>query len=119
MSGILQRVTGEFDKIRQLNEVETKANLARDRQELHQLIRAQLLERQDLQKSILFYRDEQKQDMLRLRQEVAQYISTATEPFIPKQETTTHKEPPLAVQLEQLETKIALLSGDVHQLQAS
>jgi len=117
--GIWQRVTGEFDKIRQLNEAETKASLARDRQELHQMIRAQLLERQDLQKSILFYRDEQKQDMLRLRQEVAHYISTATEPFIPKQETTEHKEPPLAAQLEQLETKIALLSGDVHQLQTS
>jgi hypothetical protein len=119
VSGIWQRVTGEFDKIRQLNEAETKASLARDRQELHQLIRAQLLERQDLQKSILFYRDEQKQDMLRLRQEVVHYISTATEPFIPKQEITEHKEPPLAAQLEQLETKIALLSSDVHQLQAS
>lgn len=119
VSGIWQRVTGEFDKIRQLNEAETKARLARDRQELHQLIRSQLLERQDLQKSILFYKDEQKQDMLRLRQEVAHHISTATEPFIPKRETTAPGMPLLAAQMEQLETKIALLSGDVHQLQAS
>ena len=80
MAGVWQRVTGEYQKIRAINEGETKAAIQRDRKELQSLIRSQLLMRQDLQKSVTVYREEHKIDVARLRHEIARYISTQTEP---------------------------------------
>ena len=120
ISGLWERATGEHARKCAVNRQETKTCHERDRKELHDLIRAQLKERQELEKTLCFYREEEKQERLRLRLEMAQYVSTATEPFTPRQpEENTPDKPSLAAQLEQLETKIALLSGDVHQLQTS
>jgi hypothetical protein len=118
--GIWHKATGDYAKVIAQNTQETKLSLARDRKELHQLVRRQLKERQELQKSVLTYQEEEKREALRIRQEIARYVSTATEPFIPqKPAEPASDKPPLVVQLEQLETKIALLSGDINQLQAS
>ena len=124
IAGIWQRVTGEYQKIRQANEVEAKAGLERDRRELHTLIRSHLEERKELQKTVLFYRTEHRAEVFRLRQEIARYVSTSTEPFLlqvaAKAESGAAAEKqPLAAQLERIETKIALLSGDLSLLQSA
>lgn len=116
--GIWHKATGEYKKIRTLNEAETKTALERDRKELHALVRSHLLERQELQKTVKTYKEEHKTEALRIRQEIARYVSTATEPpatqFVKPVETV-----PIAAQLAAVETKIALLSGDLSMLQSA
>lgn len=123
VAGVWQRVTGEYQKIRTVNEAETKAAIQRDRKELQTLIRSQLLMRQDLQKSVTVYREEHKIEIARLRHEIAQYVATQTEPPLPpaaKAESVAAVEKvPLAAQLAQTEARIALLAGDLSTLQAS
>jgi hypothetical protein len=123
VAGVWQRVTGEYQKIRAINEVETKAAIQRDRKELQTLIRSQLLMRQDLQKSVTVYREEHKIEIARLRQEIARYVATQTEPSQPtaaKADSVAAVEKvPLAAQLAQTEARIALLAGDLSILQAS
>lgn len=123
VAGVWQRVTGEYQKIRAINEAETKAAIQRDRKELHSLIRSQLLMRQDLQKSIAAYREEHKTEVARLRQEIARYVATQTEPPQPPAakaySVAAVEKVPLAVQLAQTEARIALLAGDLSTLQAS
>ena len=123
VAGVWQRVTGEYQKIRAFNEVETKAAIQRDRKELQSLIRSQLLMRQDLQKSVTVYREEHKIEVARLRQEIARYVATQTEPPQPpaaKADSVAAAEKvPLAAQLAQTEARIALLAGDLSTLQAS
>ena len=111
VAGIWQRITGEYQKIKAINEAEAKAGLARDRKELHGLIRSHLLERQELQKTVLFYREEHRIEVFRLRQEIARYVSTGTEPPQPAAIAAAGKAP-LAAQLAQLDAKISLLPAD-------
>ena len=54
---------------------------------------------------------------MRIRQEIAQYISTGTEP--PPAQTKPVEDKPVSVQMAETETKIALLSGDLTLLQSS
>ena len=112
MAGIWQRVTGEYQKIKTLNEAEAKAGLERDRKELHLLVRSHLQERQCLQKSVLFYREEHRVEVFRLRQEIARYVSTATEPPQRTAASAAAGKLPLAAQIAQLEGKISLLAAD-------
>ena len=154
VAGLWERTTGEYRKKCVLNAAETKACRDRDRKELQTLIRSQLLERQGLEKTVRFYREEERHDTARIRREISQYVSTATEPkvlpppaaasaasggvlntggavVLPAalaQEVRDAKgadftrligKLPLAIQLAQVETKIALLSGDLSLLQAS
>lgn len=123
VAGVWQRVTGEYQKIRAVNEAETKAAIQRDRKELQTLIRSQLIMRQDLQKSVTVYREEHKIEVARLRQEIARYVATQTEPPQPpaaKADSVAAAEKvPLAAQLAQTEARIALLAGDLSTLQAS
>jgi hypothetical protein len=118
MAGLWQRVTGEHDRIRERNETEAKAGFERDREELHTLIRSHLKERQELQKTVLFYKEEQKTEAMRLRQEMAQYVTTATEPA-PALPDKPDNATILASKIEELETRMAALTGDLSQLQAS
>ncbi|MDI1229295.1 MAG: relaxase/mobilization nuclease domain-containing protein [bacterium] len=111
VAGVWQRITGEYLKIRNLNESEAKAGLERDRRELHAMIRSHLSERQGLQKSVLFYREEHRIEVFRLRQEIARYVSTNTEPPQPAAKAAAGKVP-LAAQLAQLDAKISLLPAD-------
>ena len=115
--GIWHKATGAYKQVRLLNEKETTESLQRDRQELHSLVRSQLKERQELQTSLKAYKEEQRQEIRRIRQDIARYVTTATEPLLPK--VITSKEVPLTTQLAQLEAKIGLLTGDLTQLQAS
>lgn len=121
--GIWHKATGEYRKIRALNEAETKTALERDRKELHALVRSHILERQELQKTVKTYKEEQKTEAQRIRQQIARYVSTATEPPAPQAgktvETVSMETVPLAVQLSAVETKIALLSGDLSILQSA
>lgn len=116
--GIWHKATGEYKKIRALNEAETKIALERDRKELHALVRSHLLERQELQKTVKTYKEEHKTEALRIRQEIARYVSTATEPPAP-QSVKQIETVPVAVQMAAMETKIALLSGDLSMLQSA
>lgn len=111
VAGIWQRVTGDYQKIKALNEAEAKAGLSRDRKELHDLIRSHLIERQGLQKTVLFYREEHRIEVFRLRQEIARYVSTSTEPPRPAAQAATGKLS-LAAQLALVEGKISLLPAD-------
>lgn len=116
--GIWHKATGEYKKIRALNESETKTALERDRKELHTLVRSHLLERQELQKTVKTYKEEHKTEALRIRQEIARYVSTASEPPAP-QAVKQIETVPVAVQMAAMETKIALLSGDLSMLQSA
>jgi hypothetical protein len=116
--GIWHKATGEYKKVRAVNEAETKTAIERDRKELHALVRSHLLERQELQKTVKTYKEEHKAEALRIRQEIARYVSTAAEPPVPQ--AVKHVEAvPVAVQLAAVETKIALLSGDLSMLQSA
>lgn len=117
--GLWDRATGEHERKRRANAAEVQACLSRDRKELHTLIRSQLKERQGLEQTLRFYREEETQENLRLRRELAACVSAGAEPPHIAQHAVTPKPPPLAEQLAQAETKIALLSGDIHQLQVS
>ena len=123
VAGIWQRVTGEYQKIRAINEAETKAAIQRDRKELQTLIRSQLLMRQDLQQTVTAYREEHKIEVARLRQEIARYVATQTEPPQPPAakagSVAAVEKVPLAAQLAQTEARIALLASDLSTLQAS
>ncbi|MBL8714230.1 MAG: hypothetical protein JNM12_15170 [Alphaproteobacteria bacterium] len=146
VAALWERATGEYQKKCALNAAEIKSCRERDRKELHALVRSQLIERQGLEKTIRFYREEQRQDTARIRREIADYISTATVPkaalpspaaaaggaiLLPAHLAQELREArgqdftrlveklPLVAQLAQVETKIALLSGDLSLLQAS
>ncbi len=118
--GIWHKATGAYKKVRAQNEAETKACLERDRKELHALVRSHLMERQQLQKTVKTYKEEHKAEALRIRQEIARYVATATEPpTAPQTLKPAEDPPPLAVQMAEVETKIALLSGDLSMLQSA
>lgn len=72
-SGIWHRLTGQYAKIRAQNERETFACYRRDRAEKDALILAQLDERQALQRDIDVQRARAQQELMRLRQDVANY----------------------------------------------
>ncbi|MCC7037247.1 MAG: hypothetical protein IT560_08045, partial [Alphaproteobacteria bacterium] len=110
--GIWHRASGAYKKVRLQNEAETKAALDRDRKELHALVREHLLERQELQKSVNKYKEEYKAEALRIRREIARYVSTRTEPPQTKAKAAAGKAP-LAAQLAQLDAKISLLPADL------
>lgn len=114
--GIWHKATGAYKKVRAQNEAETKAALDRDRKELHALIRSHLLERQDLQKTVKSYKEEHKREALRIRSEVAKYVSTATGPLQPVKPVETV---PIPAQMAEIETKIAVLSGNITMLQSA
>lgn len=119
ISGLWERATGEHARKCAVNRQESQSCHERDRKELHVLIRSQLKERRELEKTIRFYRAEETQERLRLRRELAACVSTAAEPPHVAQFADFPKQAPLSEKIAQLETKIALLSGDINQLQAS
>jgi hypothetical protein len=73
LSGIWQRITGKYQKIKAQNESEFKQNEIRDSDEKQALINQQLMERQHLQERILLVRDRYNQDMLELRKDIGHY----------------------------------------------
>ena len=72
-SGIWQRITGKYSKIREQNERAAWAALLRDRSERDTLVSAQLDERRDLQYEMREQRERQQADLLLLREDVARY----------------------------------------------
>ena len=116
VAGIWERATGEYKKKCALNIAEIKACRERDRKELHTLVRSQLIERQGLEKTVKFYREEHRIEVFRLRQEIARYVSTAIEPpqrAAKSEGVAATGKPPLAAQLARLEGKISLLPADM------
>ncbi len=73
LSGIWQRVTGKYQKIKSQNQAEVKGNELRDRDEKQTLITRQLQERQRLQDRIVQVRERHNQGMLELRQDISHY----------------------------------------------
>lgn len=116
MKWLWQKASGQYQKIRALNEAETKACLERDRKELHALVREHLLERQKLQETVKAYKEEHTREALRIRQEVAKYVSTAT---APPQAVKPVETIPIAEKMAEIETKIAVLSGNITMLQSA
>ncbi|MCC7038001.1 MAG: hypothetical protein IT560_11950 [Alphaproteobacteria bacterium] len=114
VAGLWERATGEYQRKCALNAAEIKAFRERDGKELHALVRSQLRERLELEKTVKFYRDEHLAEVYRLRQEIARYINTATEPGLPKPAAQAGAvKPPLAAQIALLEGKISLLPADM------
>ena len=76
-SGIWQRLTGKYSKIKQRNEREAWTALKRDRAERDGLIASQLDARRALQERIRQQRERQQADLLLLREDVARYQDMA------------------------------------------
>ncbi len=114
--GIWHKATGAYKKVRALNEAETRAALERDRKELHALVRSHLLERQELQKTVNRYKEEHKREATRIRREIARYVSTAAEPPQPVKPVEIVSIPE---KMAEVQSKIALLSGDLTMLQSA
>jgi hypothetical protein len=120
VKGIWERLSGRYQEIREQNEAETISGLARDRQETETLIRGQIQARRQLQKAVLFYRSEERQESRRLREEIAGHITSATEPSLQAFEKATDTQKViLATELANVEAKISIVSGDIGVLQAS
>ena len=113
--GMWHKATGAYKKVRARNEAETRAALERDRQELHDLVRSHLLERQELQKTVKVYKEEQKIEALRIRREIAGYVATATEPQTVKSADAVS----IKAEMAEVQSKIALLTGDITMLQSA
>lgn len=114
VAGLWERATGDYKKKCVVNAAEIKSCRERDGKELHNLIRSQLRERLELEKTVKFYRDEHLAEVYRLRQEIARYVNTATEPVLPKHAAQAGAgKPPLAAQLARLEGKISLLPAEM------
>lgn len=73
LSGIWHRLTGDYRKIKVLNERETLLAWQRDREERDALSWAQIDERQALQEEIERHRQRASQDRMDLRKDVANY----------------------------------------------
>jgi len=73
LSGIWQRVTGKYQKIKLQNQAEVKDNDIRDNDEKQTLITRQLQERGRLQNRIVQVRARHNQGMLELRKEISHY----------------------------------------------
>ncbi len=114
--GIWHKATGAYKKVRALNEAETRAALDRDRKELHALVRSQLLERQELQKTVNRYKEEHKREATRIRREIAGYVATATEPL---QTVNPADAVSIKAEMAEVQSKIALLTGDITLLQSA
>ncbi len=114
--GIWHKATGAYKQVRARNEAETRAALERDKKELHELVRSHLLERQELQKTVKVYKEEQKAEALRIRREIAGYVATATEPPQTAKPTDTVT---IKAEMAEVQSKIALLTGDITQLQSA
>jgi len=112
-SGIWERVTGKHQEMRTLNEKETEACRKRDLAEQHQLIQKHLQESKTLHDTLNFFKRQQVQEELRLKQSIAGYINAANEP------TDLLPVTPVTERLAALETRIQTMSGDIALLQAS
>jgi hypothetical protein len=114
VAGLWERATGEYQKKCAVNAAEIKSCRERDGKELHALVRSQLQERLELEKTVKFYRTEHLAEVYRMRQEIARYVNTATEPVLPKSTAQAGAgKPPLAAQLARLEGKINLLPAEM------
>jgi len=72
-SGIWQRITGKYGKIREQNERAAWSALLRDRAERDSLVAGQLDERRDLQHDMREQRERQQADLLLLREDIARF----------------------------------------------
>lgn len=77
--GLWDKLTGEYAKIRKQNEMEVFFALNRDRKQRHDLIQAQLKERQTLQAKIMEVRTRNTKMLLHLYQSAAHYRHLAKE----------------------------------------
>lgn len=78
MSGIWHRLTGRYSKIKAQNETEVMESLRRDRSEKDSMIFRQLEERQRLQQEIRTQREAAQEELMQLRQDVAEYMTLDT-----------------------------------------
>ncbi|UWQ25373.1 relaxase/mobilization nuclease domain-containing protein [Leisingera aquaemixtae] len=74
-SGIWHRLTGRYAKVKAQNEREALEALHRDRAEKDAMIFKQIEERQAIQRDIRAQREAAQQEFLRLREDVAHYLS--------------------------------------------
>lgn len=71
--GVWDIMTGRYFKVRRQNEVEAFFSLQRDRAQRHDLVSAQLKERQALQQEIVHLRERSARQLLGLYRDAAQY----------------------------------------------
>jgi hypothetical protein len=77
--GIWDIMTGRYFKVRKQNEVEAFFGMQRDRAQMHDLVSAQLKERQGLQREIGVMRERSARQILGLYRDAAQYRRMARE----------------------------------------
>lgn len=75
VAGVWDMLTGRYFKIRKLNEMEAFFSLQRDRAQRHDLVTAQMKERQGLQQEISQIRERHASQMLGLYRDAARYRS--------------------------------------------
>ena len=75
--GLWDIVTGRYFKVRKQNEVEAHFGMQRDRAQRHDLVQAQLKERQGLQSRIVATREHHARQMLGLYRDAARYRQMA------------------------------------------
>jgi len=112
--GIWDIVTGKDSQTRTLNEQEVTQAQKRDQSEMHKMVCRHLSESRELHKSLKFYKAQQRQEEWHLKKHIAHYINTATKPHKASRSHNNIEERRIA-----LETRIAMLSGDIASLQGS
>ena len=115
IAGLWEQASGKRKERQKQDILAIEEAIKRDRAEMHRLIRKHLVERRQLEQTLRFYKQAEIRDQLRLQRELAQYISTGTEPKPPEPKQADS----LTEKIEQLEQKIILLGDDVASLQAS
>ncbi len=85
--GLWDKLTGEYAKIKKQNEIEAFFALNRDRKQRHDLIQAQLKERQTLQAKIMEVRTRNTKMLLHLYQSAAYYRHLTKEKEAKRQNT--------------------------------
>ena len=116
IAGVLDKVSGRYQRIREQNELETKSCLKRDQDEQHSLIQRHLSESKALHKQLSFYQEQHYQDIQRIKKEVASYINFKIEPSIPNKQIITTN---IQEQIKTIEQKLTVLSGDILSLESS
>lgn len=74
-TGIWHRLTGRYAKVKAQNEREALEALHRDRAEKDALVFRQIEERQTIRREVRAHREAAQQELLRLREDVAHYMS--------------------------------------------
>lgn len=117
LSGVLDKISGRYQRIRSQNEREVIEALQRDRAEQHAQVKRHLRESKTLHDQLSYHRDLHYEDTLRIKREVAGFIN-AGQPL----ENTSKSQPKyidIVQELQSIAAKINAVAGDIFALESS